>query len=110
MKARKVYEFTEEKFLQQFVANFKMNCNAFLLNPTVDTYVETIENHIIMAELLFQMHFISEDTWLKCRELYLDISERAQDLFNDLEIKPRLQRTEQEKAMKNAKKIETDIN
>ena len=82
---REVKQFTEEAFLEAFIFQLKTRCISFAdIAPTEREFTESIKPFIESADMMFIAHFIGEETYSKCRNLYTGVCARSEELLHNV--------------------------
>jgi len=88
---RKVIPFTKKAFVEAFSKQLQMRCAAFAeIAPNRREYTESIKPLIESADLMFTAHFINEDTYAECRQLYDAVCKKIEALLIDTDSNNKL--------------------
>lgn len=84
---RRIENFSEERFVEKYKELLEQYCKAFIGFPSMYTYLHFIQPFMATADNLCGMHFISNETWKICFDLYSEVIKRIQKEFPEWDIK-----------------------
>lgn len=81
---RNIYKFTEELFIEQFVQELKTKAICFSDISFTQKYIEEeIKPMINVVDFMFVNHFISEDCYYQCKNIYDETITRAKNSLEE---------------------------
>ena len=93
---RKIIDFTEERFIEMFAQDLKTQAVCFADFSFSLTYLEEkIKPMISTVDFMFTHHFISEDGYLRCKQLYEETIERGMEAIKKAQAKAIAERDKQ---------------